>query len=73
MTSAIRINHFDKEILISKSFEKAAHNPNSREYKELMEVMNTHTVSRHVHEYEAAVNAASVVLQAQIESIEGQK
>ena len=42
MTSAIRINHFDKEILISKSFEKAAHNPNSREYKELMEVMNTH-------------------------------
>ena len=42
MTSAIRINHFDKEILISKSFEKAAHNSNSREYKELMEVMNTH-------------------------------
>ena len=42
MTSAIRINHFDKEILISKSFEKAAQNPNSREYKELMEVMNTH-------------------------------
>ena len=42
MTRAIRINHFDKEILISKSFEKAAHNPNSREYKELMEVMNTH-------------------------------
>ena len=42
MTSAIRINHFDKEILISKTFEKAAHNPNSREYKELMEVMNTH-------------------------------
>ena len=42
MTSAIRINHFDKKILISKSFEKAAHNPNSREYKELMEVMNTH-------------------------------
>ena len=26
------------------------------------------TVSRHVHEYEAAVNAASVVLNAQIES-----
>ena len=42
MTSAIRINHFDKEILVSKTFEKAAHNPNSREYKELMEVMNTH-------------------------------
>ena len=42
MTSAIRLNHFNKEILISKSFEKAAHNPNSKEYKELMEVMNTH-------------------------------
>ena len=42
MTSAIRIDHFEKKILISKTFEKAAHNPNSREYKELMEVMNTH-------------------------------
>ena len=42
MTSAIRIDHFEKKILISKTFEKAAHNPYSREYKELMEVMNTH-------------------------------
>lgn len=31
------------------------------------------TVSRYVHEYEAAVNAASVVLHAQIENIEEQK
>ncbi len=42
MTSAIRINHFDKEILISKSFQKAAMNPTSKEYAELMEVMNNH-------------------------------
>ena len=27
------------------------------------------TVSRHVHEYEAAVNAASVILNAQIENV----
>ena len=30
---------------------------------------NPATVSRHVHEYEAAVNAASVILNAQIENI----
>ena len=32
MTSAIRINHFEKKILISKTFQKAAMNPTSREY-----------------------------------------
>jgi hypothetical protein len=42
MTSAIRINHFEKKILISKSFQKAAMNPTSREYAELMEVMANH-------------------------------
>ena len=42
MTSAIRINHFEKKILISKSFQKAAMNPTSREYAELMEVMGNH-------------------------------
>ena len=42
MTGAIRLNHFDKEILISKSFQKAAMNPTSKEYAELMEVMNNH-------------------------------
>jgi len=42
MTSAIRLNHFSREILISKSFSKAAMNPNSAEYQDLMEVMNTH-------------------------------
>jgi hypothetical protein len=42
MTSAIRINHFEKKILISKSFQKAAMNPTSREYSELMEVMANH-------------------------------
>jgi len=42
MTSAIRINHFDKEILISKSFQKAAMNPTSKEYAELMEIMSNH-------------------------------
>ena len=33
---------------------------------------NPATVSRHVHEYEAAVNAASVILNAQIENKEEQ-
>ena len=42
MTSAIRINHFNKEILISKSFQKAAMNPTSQEYKDLMEVQRNH-------------------------------
>ena len=42
MTGAIRLNHFDKEILISKSFQKAAMNPNSTEYKDLAEVMAMH-------------------------------
>ena len=42
MTSAIRINHFEKKILISKTFQKAAMNPTSREYAELMEVMSNH-------------------------------
>ena len=42
MTSAIRINHFEKKILISKTFQKAAMNPTSREYVELMEVMRNH-------------------------------
>lgn len=42
MTSAIRINHFKKEILISKSFEKAANNPNSTEYQDLMEIRKNH-------------------------------
>lgn len=42
MTSAIRINHFNKEILISKSFQKAAMNPTSTEYKNLSEVMSKH-------------------------------
>ena len=40
MTSAIRINHFDKEILISKTFQKATMNPNSAEAKDLEEIMN---------------------------------
>ena len=42
MTSAIRLNHFAKEILISKTFQKAAMNPNSMEYKDLAEVMEKH-------------------------------
>ena len=42
MTSAIRINHFDKEILISKTFQKAAMNPTSNEYKDLAEIMGQH-------------------------------
>lgn len=42
MTSAIRINHFEQKILISKSFQKAAMNPTSKEYAELMEVMANH-------------------------------
>ena len=41
-SSPIRINHFDKEILISKSFQKATMNPYSNEYKELAEVMAHH-------------------------------
>jgi hypothetical protein len=40
--SPIRINHFDKEILISKSFQKATMNPYSDEYRELAEVMAVH-------------------------------
>lgn len=40
MTSAIRINHFDKEILISKTFQKATMNPNSAEAKDLEEIMS---------------------------------
>ena len=42
MTRAIRLNHFSKEILISKTFQKAAMNPNSMEYKDLAEVMEKH-------------------------------
>ena len=42
MTSAIRINHITKEILISKSFSNAAMNPNSIEYQDLKEVMSNH-------------------------------
>ena len=42
MTSAIRINHFEKKISISKSFQKAAMNPTSKEYAKLMEVMANH-------------------------------
>ena len=42
MTGAIRINHLNKEILISKSFSKAAMNPNSTEYQDLKEVMCAH-------------------------------
>ena len=42
MTSAIRIDHLNKEILISKSFAKAAMNHYGDEYKELAEVMTTH-------------------------------
>lgn len=42
MTTAIRLNHFTKEILISKSFQKAAMNPLSSEYKDLAEVMGNH-------------------------------
>lgn len=41
-SSPIRINHFDKEILISKSFQKATMNPYSNEYRELAEVMAVH-------------------------------
>ena len=40
MTRAIRINHFDKEILISKTFQKATMNPNSAEAKDLEEIMS---------------------------------
>ncbi len=40
MTSAIRINHFEKEILISKSFQKATMNLNNQEAKDLEEVMS---------------------------------
>ena len=42
MTSAIRLDHLNKEILISKSFAKVAMNPNSTEYKDLAEVMVNH-------------------------------
>lgn len=42
MTSAIRINHFEKKILISKTFEKAAMNPTSQEYKDLRKVQRNH-------------------------------
>ena len=42
MTSAIRIDHLNKAILISKSFAKAAMNPTSTEYKDLAEVMANH-------------------------------
>lgn len=41
-SSPIRINHFDKEILISKSFQKATMNPYSDEYRELADVMAAH-------------------------------
>lgn len=42
MTSAIRIDHFKKRILISESFQKAAMNPLSNEYQDLAEVMGIH-------------------------------
>ncbi len=41
-SSAIRIDHFNKKILISKSFQNATMNPNSNEYKELAAVMANH-------------------------------
>lgn len=42
MTNAIRIDHLEKEILISKSFAKAAMNSKSQEYKELAKTMKNH-------------------------------
>ncbi len=42
MTSAIRLDHFNKKILISESFQNSAMNPLSKEYRELVTVMNIH-------------------------------
>ena len=42
MTSAIRLDHFNKKILISESFQNSAMNPLSKEYRELVNVMNVH-------------------------------
>ncbi len=42
MTSAIRIDHFNKTISISKSFQKAAMNPTSNEYKDLRKIQRNH-------------------------------
>ena len=65
---ATRVTQVEKE-LMWRLYQKLG------SYKKVAEKVNRSpdTVSRHVHEYEAAVNAASVVLHAQIESIEGQK
>lgn len=42
MTKAIRIDHLNKKILISKSFAKMAMNANSSEYKDLSEIRKEH-------------------------------
>jgi len=42
MTGAIRINHLNKEISISKSFARSAMNANNFEYRDLQEVMKRH-------------------------------
>jgi hypothetical protein len=42
MTNAIRIDHFTKKILISKSFAKAAGNPNSIEFSDLNTIRAAH-------------------------------
>lgn len=42
MTGAIRIDHLNKKILISKSFAKASMNANSAEYKDLIKVLRRH-------------------------------
>ena len=42
MTGAIRIDHLNKKIFISKSFAKASMNPTSDEYVDLFEIMNNH-------------------------------
>jgi hypothetical protein len=42
MTSAIRLDHLNKKIMISKSFAKAAMNPNSTAYQDLADVMAAH-------------------------------
>lgn len=42
MTNAIRLDHLNNEILISKSFAKAAMNPTSDEYKDLAEIQRAH-------------------------------
>ena len=43
MTSAIRIDHLNRVILISKSFAKAAMNANSKEYRDLLDIRKEHS------------------------------